>query len=103
MCVFPCIIAEVLPPCSTVTQAPPSDQESNTVTEAPPSDQESSSDAELQFSFLTLDTAHLKEYDCSVKPRRRKGKGGNISRKTEPKQEEHPVMGEAAKLWLKLG
>ena len=90
MCLFPCVIAEALPPYSTVR-------------EAPPSDQESSSDTEIQFSLHTLDTAHLKEYDCSVKPRRRKGKGENISRKTEPKQKEPPVMGEAAKLWLEVG
>ena len=94
----------MLPPGSnTVTEAPPNDQESSTVREAPPSDQESSSDTELRFSLHTLDTAHLKEYDCSVKPRRRKGKGGNNSRKTEPKQEEQSVMGEAAKLWLEVG
>ena len=89
MCLFPCVVAEVLSPYSTVTVAPPSDQES-------------SSDTEIQFSLHTLDTAHLKEYDCSVKPRRRKGKGENISRKTEPKQKEPPVMGEAAKLWLEV-
>ncbi|KAK2173751.1 hypothetical protein NP493_849g01024 [Ridgeia piscesae] len=78
------VVAEVLSPYSTVTVAPPSDQES-------------SSDTEIQFSLHTLDTAHLKEYDCSVKPRRRKGKGENISRKTEPKQKEPPVMDESSR------
>ena len=61
------------------------------VTVAPSGDSESGSDVEIGFGVETFSTLHLKEHDCSMPPRRRKGKGGTGPRKTTQEQADPPI------------
>ena len=67
---------------------------------APSSDSESGSEVHIEFGVETFSTLHLKEHDCSLPPRRRKGKGGSGARKTVQEQEDPPMGKVIIKIFL---